>query len=851
MLMLLSKAHVAAYEKKDGTHVADHERHSHYARLFKPSLGVRREDMPQVPSGVKPKFLQQLRDNGVTVKEETVKPDSLKPTQSTFNAANMDYLTAESRAGRLDSSPILVSEDGRVLDGHHRWAVAHLEGHEQPIVRIGLPIDKLLTVARKFCDENDIESRGTTGGPTLAKGGLVLFMKARVGAYLRNGKMVNLAGYDGRQARAQPAPGQGELFSAEEAPPPPAKPNPYKGKDPVLDTPDLFTGATRREQPVAPAAPAARAQEERGNGHEFGELYHGAPVPFDKFDPGKRRTSGAGYDHQGKGFYLTDDPHGFARFFAKEGGAKLAFHLMVQGKEEESNKVADGHGHVMSVRLKPGAKVLRIEDAPDYIRQLFDRSVGNKEVAQELRDSVRKLGYHALNFEEPNFPEGWRTRDKARTTVVYDTDKAEITGSRDAGGLSLHEAHPYWGGHSGPDLDGKHPLQDSHRRIEKYRKKYAEAHASGDESAKFFAREVLEGARKTAKQMGDAFAAFQQHGDGTELSTDDGKRHAILLPDASSPGKYRYQMFDERGFSAHSTHNTPEEAVADAASQGFHVHNPGILDKLAGTDEWAHGMAINAVMQAHNSGQLGWAEAMDKIKALHDEREAKKAGAAPAAAEPAPAAAPDPTDGHPSKPTRSLLNLVPEDRRAEWLDLHKRQHEMHHYDLGQLKEQIAKHRTPMHRALTKLRESEALAKEARKGGDLPGTDERIRLADNAVAQNSIEFQRHSKEVERLKNMHQTVYERVAALGRQKNAIASETGSMDIDWASMKQRAPDDQARHEKTMLAAYRAHYKAKDAEARAAKKAAKAGGTMAKAWDWLGTEQLRGQLTIFLAAAR
>ena len=90
-----------------------------------------------------------------------------------------------------------------------------------------------------------------------------------------------------------------------------------------------------------------------------------------------------------------------------------------------------------------------------------------------------------------------------------------------------------------------------------------------------------------------------------------------------------------------------------------------------------------------------WARPSAKRRsaALHDEREAKKAGLPP----PAPAAAPaqDPTDGHPSKPTRSLLNLVPEDRRAEWLDLHRRQHEMHHYDLGQIKEELEKKRAPI------------------------------------------------------------------------------------------------------------------------------------------------------------
>lgn len=251
--VVLLKAHISAYTRKDGSFVAEHEdrRHAKYAELFKPSLGIRREDMPQVPGGVKPKFLNQLRADGVSVDMETVDPATLKPTQGTYNAENMDYLRTEAKAGRFDASPILVSQDGRVLDGHHRWAVAAMEGMKLPIARVGLPIKQLLERSRRFAAENGIEARSTTGGATMIKSDFgtlhLLFLKSRVGPYLRHGKLVNLAGYDGRTARAEKAPGQQDLFRPAAAPAP-ATPNPFKDKDPELDTPDLFTGKTKREQ---------------------------------------------------------------------------------------------------------------------------------------------------------------------------------------------------------------------------------------------------------------------------------------------------------------------------------------------------------------------------------------------------------------------------------------------------------------------------------------------------------------------------------------------------------------------------------------------------------------------------
>ena len=219
----------------------DDNRQKRYKEMFSSSLGISREDMPQVPSGVKQKFLDELKASGVSVEAATVDPSTLKPTQGTYNAANMDHLTTEIRAGRYDkSTPILVSSDNRVLDGHHRWAVMALEGHQQPIIRIGMPAAKLLEVARKFNAENGIESRGTNGGPTLmskASDGVILFFKAHVGPYLRGGKLVNLSGYQGRTARAQAAPGQLSLFVK---PSVDMSDNRYKDKHPVHDTPDLF-----------------------------------------------------------------------------------------------------------------------------------------------------------------------------------------------------------------------------------------------------------------------------------------------------------------------------------------------------------------------------------------------------------------------------------------------------------------------------------------------------------------------------------------------------------------------------------------------------------------------------------
>lgn len=84
--------------------------------------------------------------------------------------------------------------------------------------------------------------RATKEAPAMIKAAapVVLFFKAHVGPYLRGGKIVNVAGYQGRSARAVPQPGQMNLFGINK----PLPPSPLKGKDPVAHTPDMFDTIT-------------------------------------------------------------------------------------------------------------------------------------------------------------------------------------------------------------------------------------------------------------------------------------------------------------------------------------------------------------------------------------------------------------------------------------------------------------------------------------------------------------------------------------------------------------------------------------------------------------------------------
>lgn len=89
--------------------------------------------------------------------------------------------------------------------------------------------------------------RATRDAPAMIKA--VLFFKAHVGPYLRGGKVVNLAGYQGRPSRAVASPGQMSLFGGPSSGKP-LPPSPLQGKDAVAHTPDMFADEPQHTEPT-------------------------------------------------------------------------------------------------------------------------------------------------------------------------------------------------------------------------------------------------------------------------------------------------------------------------------------------------------------------------------------------------------------------------------------------------------------------------------------------------------------------------------------------------------------------------------------------------------------------------
>lgn len=164
--------------------------------------GIPREDMPQfkgtpVPGSPADKlprdsagevdteefFKKMLEKDGIKVSEPTeVPPDRLKATQSELvgvKVAGMSEVLEDPTHPAYEkiTAPIYVSNDGYVLDGHHRWAaiVAYNAAHpDKPIpmkVRvIDEQIEPLVKRSNSFAEKMGIRAKkadtGAAGGPS-------------------------------------------------------------------------------------------------------------------------------------------------------------------------------------------------------------------------------------------------------------------------------------------------------------------------------------------------------------------------------------------------------------------------------------------------------------------------------------------------------------------------------------------------------------------------------------------------------------------------------------------------------------------------------------------------------------
>ena len=134
---------------------ADHK------EICEAGLGVPRILMPSLDKPIS--FLNRI-DNQfhINYANETAKMSSLIPAQGEIRqsraegaAKGMDRETGLVEVGKntdgspMYASPIIISQDNFIIDGHHRWAAAYMLGIQDrsiPVIRIQAPITSILMI---------------------------------------------------------------------------------------------------------------------------------------------------------------------------------------------------------------------------------------------------------------------------------------------------------------------------------------------------------------------------------------------------------------------------------------------------------------------------------------------------------------------------------------------------------------------------------------------------------------------------------------------------------------------------------------------------------------------------------
>jgi len=113
------------------------------------SLGIPRDEMPQVPAAARGALVNFLKARGIEITNETVPATSLKPSQAEFNQDKVDKARELMKGTQRK---LLVSSDNYLLDGHHQWLAS--EGKDVEIARLSIPAKEALAAISELPSTN-------------------------------------------------------------------------------------------------------------------------------------------------------------------------------------------------------------------------------------------------------------------------------------------------------------------------------------------------------------------------------------------------------------------------------------------------------------------------------------------------------------------------------------------------------------------------------------------------------------------------------------------------------------------------------------------------------------------------
>jgi len=128
--------------------------------------------------------------------------------------------------------------------------------------------------------------------------------------------------------------------------------------------------------------------------------------------------------------------------------------------------------------------------------------------------------------------------------------------------------------------------------------------------------ELLEESLASARAQNRAWHLLLNTCQGDPVGLELKSRHeqyALILPDASEPGRFRAQMFDAKGFFAHSTRDTALEVLELLVTEGYTELATGALEQLSQSTDWKLGMFQTNLIAEVNRGRLSYPAMLKRL----------------------------------------------------------------------------------------------------------------------------------------------------------------------------------------------------------------------------------------------
>lgn len=110
---------------------------------------IPRHLLPQIPKDKYKEFIEFLQDHEIRVQVGKVLVSQLRPIQAHVNREKVESLKDDIQKAK--NSPIIVSKDGLILDGHHRYiAMKEMGFPKMAAIVCWCPIKELIELGHQF-----------------------------------------------------------------------------------------------------------------------------------------------------------------------------------------------------------------------------------------------------------------------------------------------------------------------------------------------------------------------------------------------------------------------------------------------------------------------------------------------------------------------------------------------------------------------------------------------------------------------------------------------------------------------------------------------------------------------------